>query len=455
MTAGEDRKGKFIAVANMKGGVGKTTTVVSLAEALAADDDTKKILVIDLDPQASASVSIAGDEELNNLIDSDRTFEALLEKKLILKEKVKIADLIHPTICGTFHGGKQLDVSLLPCGPKLRQVEKEMIFERARANFALTSLDGQITRLFKTDILPLNKLYDIIIFDCAPGISIVTEVAIRLSDLVIVPTIPDRLSAYGLTSFYLNIWHSNIKTLPAPKAKPSILIVRMDQRIRQHKEVFAELQNGAAEADAGFNLFRCHIPTSAALVAALMKPEGATFAERYTPQVVGHILNPLVGEIKEMLLMSMEVDGSGILTALAQNPPAFGMTSAHVNTLAVSTLLFRLKDKAVDLPIFRTIGGAVGKKNMALALDQMPIRDVASFAKRLDPKNTSLKDEGEIWLRGHLVKLSFSEAEPVAAVSKIKKEPKLAPPKSSAPKTGEVMKSKALRPRAPKKTAEK
>ena len=78
-----ERQGKFIAVANMKGGVGKTTTVVSLAEALAADDPAAKVLVIDLDPQASASMCIAGDDLLYELIQAGRTLEDFLERRLI------------------------------------------------------------------------------------------------------------------------------------------------------------------------------------------------------------------------------------------------------------------------------------------------------------------------------------------------------------------------------------
>jgi cellulose biosynthesis protein BcsQ len=75
--------GKLIAVANMKGGVGKTTTVVSLAEALAADNPSASILVIDLDPQASASVCLAGDDLLSEMITKNRTLEDFLELRLL------------------------------------------------------------------------------------------------------------------------------------------------------------------------------------------------------------------------------------------------------------------------------------------------------------------------------------------------------------------------------------
>ena len=84
--------GKLIAIANMKGGVGKTTTVVSLAEALAADDPSASILVVDLDPQASASVCLAGENLLAEMITDDHTVEAFLEDRLLNHETTKLSE---------------------------------------------------------------------------------------------------------------------------------------------------------------------------------------------------------------------------------------------------------------------------------------------------------------------------------------------------------------------------
>ena len=90
--------GKLIAIANMKGGVGKTTTVVSLAEALAADDPSASILVVDLDPHASASVCLAGENLLAEMITDDHTVEAFLEDRLLNHETTKLAPKIRNAV---------------------------------------------------------------------------------------------------------------------------------------------------------------------------------------------------------------------------------------------------------------------------------------------------------------------------------------------------------------------
>ena len=164
-----DRKGKFIAVANMKGGVGKTTTVVSLAEALAADDAGKRVLVVDVDPQASASVAIAGDDMLAELIDDGRTLEAFLETRLIHGRKADLDAIIRKQVSTVWHSNNQLDLSLLPCGPDLRMVERELLYELTNRDFSMDAIDGKIWRLFDKDFTALKSLYDYVVFDCAPG----------------------------------------------------------------------------------------------------------------------------------------------------------------------------------------------------------------------------------------------------------------------------------------------
>ena len=294
------RNGKFIAVANMKGGVGKTTTLVSLADALAADDLACAVLVIDLDPQASASVCIADDALLSQLINQGRTFEAFLNARLIKQESADLYALIRKQISPVSHRGEQLNVSLLPCGPYLRIVERELLYAMARRNGSAATIDEQIWRLFKHEIAALGARYDYVLFDCAPGISPVTEAAIRMSDLVIVPTIPDHLSVYGLNAFHGSLWVQQSGGLPKPKSAPHILISRL-LGTRQHREMVEELIDGAKRNDGVYKLIRASIPQSAGLADALMRPGCPTFTQKYTSQIIDTILTPLVTEIKGLL----------------------------------------------------------------------------------------------------------------------------------------------------------
>ena len=178
--------GKVIAVVNMKGGVGKTTTVVSLSETLAAVLQ-EPILVIDVDAQASASFCLAGDKALTDLIKDDRTVDAYFEGALLNGPRRQIEALICSQVSDVTHAGENLDVSLLASSTELRITEREIIYNLTAKGYSLNAIEGQTTKILSKDIEKLRKKYSYILVDCAPGISAFTSAAVALADLVIVP----------------------------------------------------------------------------------------------------------------------------------------------------------------------------------------------------------------------------------------------------------------------------
>jgi chromosome partitioning protein len=278
--------GKLIAVANSKGGVGKTTIVVSLAEALAADNPRVSVLVVDLDPQASASVCLAGDNLLAEMIEDGRTVESFLEDRLINGDRTQLAPKIRKNVSCTTHGGNQLKISLLPCGPHLRVVEREIIYSLEEKKFNMRGIEGQTWILFEQEFLPLGKIYDYVIFDCPPGISPLSEVAIRASDLVVVPTIPDFLSVYGINGFLKIFWRAQPPkgALPPPKLKPHVLVTRFQSNVAQHRVKVEELERAASTKDPWIRLLKTKVQQSAALAGAMRNiDEVPTLNQKHPP----------------------------------------------------------------------------------------------------------------------------------------------------------------------------
>ncbi|GJE79550.1 MULTISPECIES: ParA family protein [Methylorubrum] len=295
-------RGKLIAVANMKGGVGKTTTVVMLAEALAADG--ARVLVVDLDPQASVSVCLAGDALLSQMITRGRTLEAYLALKLITRHKPDLSARIQSGVSLTVHKNAPLSLSLLPSGPHLRLVEREILYELTERKFSMHAIDERLWKIFHEDFAPLAAAYDYVFFDCAPGISPMTEVAVRAADLVLVASIPDFLSTYGLNAFVETIWRRSGRQANhiKPKSAPYVVVTRFQAQVRQHQQTLARLQAEARAEDAGFHLLETRIPQAAALAEALVPTDGAlpTFSAKYGAHVP-NVLIPLVAEVKEIL----------------------------------------------------------------------------------------------------------------------------------------------------------
>lgn len=286
--------GKVIAVANMKGGVGKTTTVVGVAEALAASGAS--VLVLDLDPQASASISLAGDDLLAQLIENGRTIDAFLDDRILGGERIDFDHCVHMQISDVMYKGQLLPIALLASSPALRLLEREIMFDLTQRGYSMNAVVGRLFKIFEGQLKKACRDYDYVILDCAPGISALTEVGIRAADIVIVPTIPDSLSTYGLQAFCKSIWNGYIaertKLRIPPKAR--VLITRR-KPTREHNKTVAKMRNEHLAEEPAFDLFETEIPETTAVAEAFSK-RMSTFQTKWGTGIVA-VLSNLSDEI--------------------------------------------------------------------------------------------------------------------------------------------------------------
>lgn len=289
---------KVITVVNMKGGVGKTTTVVALAETLAAIHKAS-VLVIDLDAQASASYSIVGDQILTDLIHSNRTIDAYFEASLIHKQPVPFMDLIHRNASSITHRSlAPLPISLLASSVNLRLTEREIVYTLTEKGYGMNAIEGQAAKRLGTDLDSVSREFNYIILDCAPGISAFTTAAVTLADLVIVPTIADFLSTYGMQAFVRRVFPELASSSNSHRRNKPYVLISRKKPVRAQEAYHDLLREYAERKGAEFCLFRTAIPDNAALSGAGQYDK--TYLQKY-PVPMSRCFEDFADEVKAVL----------------------------------------------------------------------------------------------------------------------------------------------------------
>lgn len=176
-------KPAVISLLNMKGGVGKTTVAVNLASYLARDHQ-KKVLLVDLDPQTNASLSIMPEAAWSQWCRDHGSMADVFEidaKRRHDKDHAKLRDCI-------VHG-------VLPEIPTLDLIPSHL--QLTFLDLDLAARPGR-ERIFSRKLEKVREEYDFILCDCPPNLQTATQNALYASDWYLVPMQPDYLSSIGL-----------------------------------------------------------------------------------------------------------------------------------------------------------------------------------------------------------------------------------------------------------------
>ena len=198
---------KTIAVSNEKGGVAKTTTVLSLGAALA--ELGNRVLLIDLDAQANLTLALGLEPGETELTSSN----IMLDNEPILNVR------------------RKTEITNLDLVPSSSRIETSEQYLPVRTNYTTI-----LQRAIQTAALP----YDFIVLDCPPALGAITRNALAAANLLLIPTQAEYFSAYALRNMMGLIRRT--REMDNPSLSYRILVTMLDRRNRTHRNIHEQLR---------------------------------------------------------------------------------------------------------------------------------------------------------------------------------------------------------------------
>jgi cellulose biosynthesis protein BcsQ len=285
---------KFIAVSNRRGGVGKTTVTMMLAYGLSVVG-RQRVLLIDLDAQASTSILIMGHQRWRMARDAKRTSSGLLFQ-MFGRGQFSSSEYITKGVGDVLlANGSPPALDIIPSTHDLDDAESGLIIAEQAHHHNISDLFDHMQGRMSQIIRSVEGLYDQVVIDCAPGLSQVVWGALRAADLMLIPYIPDRTAEDNvgwLARRLMEIAGPKFRTLPN----------RVSGQDSRAQGIIAAI--GAKYAPLGIQ-----IPAVQALATALdHREQPGTFASKFGPsaQHVTALTDAVLGVINQPIVVAAQ-----------------------------------------------------------------------------------------------------------------------------------------------------
>lgn len=206
----------IIAIANRKGGVGKSTIATMIAYAISVWD-RQRVLVVDLDSQCNASLILLGGKNWSLARNKSQTIADYFDHRFD-NIKIDVDEYIFHEVGDIATKGNLPQISLIPGSVEFEDIEHELLYRTIKKTADLAQAEAGVVGRMAVMLENLKRNYPILIFDCPPGLSFATRAALKIANKIIVPFRPDYVSAFAVDRISRMI--ENKSSLPDVSAIP-------------------------------------------------------------------------------------------------------------------------------------------------------------------------------------------------------------------------------------------